>query len=1094
MKLSRRKTSIFIEALEGRQLLSGGATSVVDLLVVYTPAARDAAGSDAAMVQEIQQSVLDTNQAYANSQINLTLRLVHAELINYTESGNIVTDLSRLEGTSDGFMDSVHALRDTYGADLVSLFTNIVIAPGNADTTGLANTLLDVNAPSNDTQAFSVVGAAFAGAPDYTLAHETGHNLGAQHDREHAVGSTPVFPYSYGYRFTGNDSVVYHDIMSYAPGTTIPYFSNPNVLYQGVPTGVPIGQPLQADLASTFAQTAPIVANYRPTVVPEAGPPVATVGPFALSHDAHTLTFTVRYADDIAVDVSTLDSNDLVLSAGAFASPAQFVSVDNPVNGAVRTATYQVTSGGVIPAGPYLLTIQPNQVADTNGNFIPGGTTLQAPVPSLTADPITQEIGTHYNFTVTLTDDGAVRVSTLDSSDIRVTGPNGFDSPATFLSVNTATDGSPRTATYQVDSNFVGGWNGLENGVYQVVMQPNQVADTAGNFVPAGSIGSFVVSIAGSSPAAARDLGTLISTQIANDALGSADPWDYFKFTITTTSRLTLALAGLSTATDLFLAFDSNNNGTIDSGETLDFRISSSSATMARTVDPGVYYVIMQRDNAATTDTTYTLTFSVNSDFAPPLATLDIATLTTPAANFDFTVTYSDPAGVLASSLATGNVLVTGPGGFSQPAAFVSLDTPGDGSPRTATYRLTRDVGNWVFADNGAYTVALVAGQVSDTLGNAAGASTLGTLTVALPEDTPPTAALNSASLNAASAAFDFTVTYTDATAVLASSLATGAVLVTGPGGFSQQGALVSIDTPGDGSPRTATYRLTRAGGWVHANNGNYTVTLVAGQVSDTLGNVVAQATLGTLTVNVPESTPPSAALTPVNLVKATANFDFTVTYTDATAVLASSLGTGAVLVTGPGGFSQQAALVSVNTPGDGSPRTATYRLTAPGGSWGHTNIGSYPVTLVAGHVSDTLGNTVTAVALGTLAVNIPDTTPPRASLATPVKVTRAGGTSYSLKVTFTDDSAVLGSTLGTGDIQIVGPHGFSQLAKFVSRTPAAGNPAAVTVTYKFTPPGGKWDKADNGSYTIKLLAAQVKDVLNHAMPAAMLGKLVVGI
>jgi len=273
-------------------------------------------------------------------------------------------------------------------------------------------------------------------------------------------------------------------------------------------------------------------------------------------------------------------------------------------------------------------------------------------------------------------------------------------------------------------------------------------------------------------------------------------------------------------------------------------------------------------------------------------------------------------------------------------------------------------------------------------------------------------------------------------------------------------------------------------------------VTLVAGQVSDTLNNTVTAQSLGTLTVNIPilDTTPPTAALTSVTVIKSAASFNFVVTYTDATAVLVSSLGTGAVLVTGPNGFSQQATLVSVNTPGNGSPRAATYSLTMPGGSWGHANNGAYTVSLIAGHVSDTLNNTVAAQALGTLTVNIPDTTPPRATLLTPAKVTSAGANSYTFKVTYTDDTAVLASSLGNGNIQIVGPRGFSQLAKFVSRTPATGNPASVTVTYKFTPPGGKWAKTGNGTYTLKLLAGQVKDTLKHAMPAATLGQFVVNI
>ena len=59
--------------------------------------------------------------------------------------------------------------------------------------------------------------------------------------------------------------------------------------------------------------------------------------------------------------------------------------------------------------------------------------------------------------------------------------------------------------------------------------------------------------------------------------------------------------------------------------------------------------------------------------------------------------------------------------------------------------------------------------------------------------------------------------------------------------------------------------------------------------------------------------------------------YTFTVTYADANGVDVTSLGNGNLLVTGPNGFSQAATLVSVNPPGNGSPRTATYRDHAAG-------------------------------------------------------------------------------------------------------------------------------------------------------------------
>jgi len=57
--------------------------------------------------------------------------------------------------------------------------------------------------------------------------------------------------------------VQYRTVMAYAPGTRIPYFSNPDVTYQGVPTGVPIGQPNEAHNAMVITETRRSRELYR---------------------------------------------------------------------------------------------------------------------------------------------------------------------------------------------------------------------------------------------------------------------------------------------------------------------------------------------------------------------------------------------------------------------------------------------------------------------------------------------------------------------------------------------------------------------------------------------------------------------------------------------------------------------------------------------------------------------------------------------------------------------------------------------------------------------------------------------------------------
>jgi hypothetical protein len=73
--------------------------------------------------------------------------------------------------------------------------------------------------------------------------------------------------------------------------------------------------------------------------------------------------------------------------------------------------------------------------------------------------------------------------------------------------------------------------------------------------------------------------------------------------------------------------------------------------------------------------------------------------------------------------------------------------------------------------------------------------------------------------------------------------------------------------------------------------------------------------------------------------------------------------------VSGPNGFSQVAQFVSVSPSGNGTPRRATYQISAPGGSWDFSDGGAYNIAIVAGQVYDTAGNSVAASTLGSFTV-----------------------------------------------------------------------------------------------------------------------------
>jgi hypothetical protein len=235
--------------------------SVIDLMVAYTQAAADAAGGTTLLLSRLALGVAETNQAYANSRIRTRLRLVHTALVAYTESGNSSTDLSRLRSATDGFMDEVHALRDTHGADMVKL----VVANGGG-ACGVAYLMSGVN-PGFASSAFSVTAQSCI-SPNYTFGHELGHNMGSNHAREDPIG-TGAFAYSFGYK---NPANVFRTVMAYACASgscpRVLHFSQPDVRYRCLPSGIVETAPDAADNARSINGTRVTVGNWRAGVVP----------------------------------------------------------------------------------------------------------------------------------------------------------------------------------------------------------------------------------------------------------------------------------------------------------------------------------------------------------------------------------------------------------------------------------------------------------------------------------------------------------------------------------------------------------------------------------------------------------------------------------------------------------------------------------------------------------------------------------------------------------------------------------------------------------------------------------------------------------
>ena len=231
--------------------------SVFDIMVVYTSTSRTNAGGTVAMENWIDLGITETNQSYTDSGVNTQMNLVHTAEVSYNESGNLFTDRNRLQNTSDGFLDEVHAMRDLHSADMVSL---IIENPG-CGVAYIMNPVSTAFAP------FGVnVTMRACVSPNYTFAHENGHNQAARHDR--FVDPTDGAPFDFNHGYTSPDNS-WRTVMAYNNDcggcTRLLRWSNPDLNHPttGHAMGIPAGMANAADNRMTLNSTAETVANFR---------------------------------------------------------------------------------------------------------------------------------------------------------------------------------------------------------------------------------------------------------------------------------------------------------------------------------------------------------------------------------------------------------------------------------------------------------------------------------------------------------------------------------------------------------------------------------------------------------------------------------------------------------------------------------------------------------------------------------------------------------------------------------------------------------------------------------------------------------------
>lgn len=260
-------------------------STVVDVMIVYTPAALAFEGNVANMNLNIAQAMQRANEAHTNSNTQVYLNLVHSAQVTYTEI-NADKDLDNLtfSGGSYSAMDDVHVWRDQYGADLVCLFES-------TQEVGGLGWLLNVT-NGNSSRAFCLARVQQSDWT-YTVVHEWGHNMGCHHSKTQAIQSGPgLYSYSAGWQWSdtkANDVYPYTQtgyctVMTYEDANNdgvqeyerIARFSNPSISYAGDSTNL-TGHAANGDNARTIRQMKTVLAAYRtPPIIPPDTSPVTS--------------------------------------------------------------------------------------------------------------------------------------------------------------------------------------------------------------------------------------------------------------------------------------------------------------------------------------------------------------------------------------------------------------------------------------------------------------------------------------------------------------------------------------------------------------------------------------------------------------------------------------------------------------------------------------------------------------------------------------------------------------------------------------------------------------------------------------------------
>ncbi|KAI2508882.1 Metallo-peptidase family M12B Reprolysin-like [Fragilaria crotonensis] len=395
-----------------RNLRRLDSSSELDIMVLYTKGAMCSAaglgtgGTCAATPQNLAKiegvislAVAETNRAYELSGIPTKFRLVKTHFESAFNDYAIFWDatLRFLHDNGDGQLDYVHAMRDQYGADFVTMLvdTGSYCGIGYMPSTPTAG------------DAFSVVQWSCA-TGYYSFAHEIGHNMGCNHDLANAGGDSGGS--NYGYQ---DPSAQFRSILAYDCSPSCPriqYFSNPNINYNGRTLGSS-----RANNAQQIRNNLSAYANYRqsipvnpPPTSPPAPPPTSPPAPPpTIPTPAPTVSVT-NPGPSTSLSLSTTFAGGFIGAAGNMFDirATKDVFITNFAVHATSASTVTVEVYRKISLGRFLGTQStPSKwVKIGTATFGTNGMGSPSMLPEGTFSPVLIKAGTIRSFYVTFTE------------------------------------------------------------------------------------------------------------------------------------------------------------------------------------------------------------------------------------------------------------------------------------------------------------------------------------------------------------------------------------------------------------------------------------------------------------------------------------------------------------------------------------------------------------------------------------------------------------------------------------------------------------------------------------------------------------------